>query len=161
MLMCGCGCEVRPHQIGRAHTCACASKSGSAMCVRATQKTVATHTLIIIWMTPYNALIFFLGSGKSRKRKRRKEALQHLAANDCRQSIGELRDLSMGNSINGSLLDDHTTPVKKGSASNLLQVKKMLEYCFGRENSKFKFRKLRDLSMGNFIDGSHSILIRQ
>ena len=45
MLMCGCGCEVRPHQIGRAHTCACASKSGSAMCVRATQKTVATHTL--------------------------------------------------------------------------------------------------------------------
>ena len=65
---------------------------------------------------------FVLGSGTSRKRKRRKEALQHLAANDCRQSIGELRDLSMGNSIDGSLLDDHTTPVKKGSASNLLQV---------------------------------------
>lgn len=65
------------------------------------------------------------GSGTSRKRKRRKEALQHLAANDCRQSIGELRDLSMGNSIDGSLLDDHTTPVKKGSASNLLQVPKI------------------------------------
>ena len=95
---------------------------------------------------------FVLGSGTSRKRKRRKEALQHLAANDCRQSIGELRDLSMGNSIDGSLLDDHTTPVKKGSASNLLQVRFFsLKYCFGRENSKFKFRKLRDLSMGNSI----------
>ena len=82
---------------------------------------------------------FVLGSGTSRKRKRRKEALQHLAANDCRQSIGELRDLSMGNSIDGSLLDDHTTPVKKGSASNLLQVKIfLLKYCFGRENSNFE-----------------------
>ena len=78
---------------------------------------------------------FVLGSGTSRKRKRRKEALQHLAANDCRQSIGELRDLSMGNSIDGSLLDDHTTPVKKGSASNLLQVN------FFWEHSKFKLRK--------------------
>ena len=45
MLMCGCGCEVRPLQIGGAHTCACAPKSGHARCVRATQKTVATHTL--------------------------------------------------------------------------------------------------------------------
>ena len=42
---CGCGCEVRPPQIGGAHTCACAPKSGRARCVRATQKTVATHTL--------------------------------------------------------------------------------------------------------------------
>ena len=36
--------------------------------------------------------IFVLGSGTSRKRKRRKKALQHLAANDCCQSIGELND---------------------------------------------------------------------
>ena len=47
-----CGCEVRPLQIGGAHTCACAPKSGRARCVRATQKKVATHTLHInytIW----------------------------------------------------------------------------------------------------------------
>ena len=57
--------------------------------------------------------------------------------------------------MDGSLLDYHTTPVKKGSASNLLQVKNFsLKYSFGRENSKFKFRKLRDSSMGNSIDGS-------
>ena len=42
---CGCGCKVRPLQIGGAHTCACAPKSGRARCVRATQKKVATHTL--------------------------------------------------------------------------------------------------------------------
>ena len=42
---CGCGWEVRPLQIGCAHTCACAPKSGRAMCVRATQKKVATHAL--------------------------------------------------------------------------------------------------------------------
>ena len=47
MLMCGFRCEVRPLQIGGAHTCACAPKSGRARCVRATQKTVATHTLPI------------------------------------------------------------------------------------------------------------------
>ena len=40
-----CGCEVRPLQIGGAHTCVCAPKAGRARCVRATQKTVATHTL--------------------------------------------------------------------------------------------------------------------
>ena len=44
---CGCGCEVRPLQIGGAHTCACALNSGRARCMRATQKTVATHTLLI------------------------------------------------------------------------------------------------------------------
>ena len=44
---CGCGCEVRPLQIGGAHMCACAPQSGRARCVRATQKTVATHTLEI------------------------------------------------------------------------------------------------------------------
>ena len=70
--------------------------------------------------------MFWAGKFKIQKRKRHKEALQHLAANDCRQTITELRDLSMGNSIDGSLLDDHTTPVKKGSASNLLQVKKKI-----------------------------------
>ena len=42
---CGCGCEVRPLQIGGAHTCACAPKSGGARCVRATQKMVAIYTL--------------------------------------------------------------------------------------------------------------------
>ena len=45
--MCGCGCEVRPLQIGGAHNCACGPKSGCARCVRATQKTVATHALLI------------------------------------------------------------------------------------------------------------------
>ena len=90
----------------------------------------------VVYGCPLKCSHFFvLGSGTSRKRKRRKEALQHLAANDCRQSIGELRDLSMGNSIDGSLLDDHTTPVKKGSASNLLQVN------FFWEHSKFKLRE--------------------
>ena len=38
---------LRPLQIGVAHTCACALKSGRARCVRATQKTVATHPLSI------------------------------------------------------------------------------------------------------------------
>ena len=42
---CGCGCKVQPPEIGGAHTCACEPKSGRARCVRATQKTVATHTL--------------------------------------------------------------------------------------------------------------------
>ena len=42
-----CGCEVRPLQIGGAHTCACAPKSGRARCVRATQKMVATNNLPI------------------------------------------------------------------------------------------------------------------
>ena len=32
---CGCGCEVRPVQIGGAHNCACAPKFGRARCVRA------------------------------------------------------------------------------------------------------------------------------
>ena len=45
MLMYGCGCEVRPLKIGGAHTCA--PKSGCARCVRATQKTVATHILLL------------------------------------------------------------------------------------------------------------------
>ena len=45
---CGCGCEVRPLKIGGAHMCARAHKSGRARFVRATQKTVATHTLKII-----------------------------------------------------------------------------------------------------------------
>ena len=35
---CGCKCEVRPLQIGRAR------------CVRATQKTVATHTLVFTYL---------------------------------------------------------------------------------------------------------------
>ena len=39
------GCEVRPLQIGGAHTCACGPKSGCARCVRVTQKMVATHAL--------------------------------------------------------------------------------------------------------------------
>ena len=43
-----CGCEVRPLQIGGAHTCAYAPNSGRARCVRATPpKTVATHPLVI------------------------------------------------------------------------------------------------------------------
>ena len=40
--------RVRPLQITGAHTCACAPKSGRARCVRATQKTVATHTLLMV-----------------------------------------------------------------------------------------------------------------
>lgn len=48
-----CGCEVRPPQTGGAHTCACALKSGRARCVRATQKRVATHTLVISRKTNY------------------------------------------------------------------------------------------------------------
>ena len=32
-------------QIGGAHMCACAPKCGRAMCMRAAQKRVATHTL--------------------------------------------------------------------------------------------------------------------
>ena len=32
-------------QIGGVHMCACAPKCGHAMCVHATQKRVATHTL--------------------------------------------------------------------------------------------------------------------
>ena len=43
---CECGCEVRPPQIGGAHTCACVLKFGRARCVRATQKMVTTHTLL-------------------------------------------------------------------------------------------------------------------
>ena len=92
---------------------------------------------------------FVLGSGTSRKRKRRKEALQHLAANDCRQSIGELRDLSMGNSIDGSLLDDHTTPVKKGSASNLLQV----IFCFVKILFLARKFKIQISKIKRFVNG--------
>ena len=40
-----CGCKVRPSWIGGAHRCAWAPKSGRARCVRAIQKTVATHPL--------------------------------------------------------------------------------------------------------------------
>jgi len=43
---CACGCEVRPSWNEGAHTCACELKSGRARCVRATQKTVATHALL-------------------------------------------------------------------------------------------------------------------
>ena len=45
-----CGCEVRPPQIEGAHTCVCVPKSGRARCVRATQKTVTTHTLLFSWV---------------------------------------------------------------------------------------------------------------
>ena len=44
---CGCRCEVRPPQIEGAHMCACAPKSGCARYMRATQKRVTTHTLIL------------------------------------------------------------------------------------------------------------------
>ena len=37
---------MRPPQIGGGHTCACVPKSGPARCMRATPKTVATHTLL-------------------------------------------------------------------------------------------------------------------
>ena len=40
-----CGCGVRPLQNQCAHTCVCGSESGSAVCVRATRKRVATHPL--------------------------------------------------------------------------------------------------------------------
>ena len=43
-----CGCEVRPLQIGGAHTCAFGPKPGRARCVRATQKMVTNHALEII-----------------------------------------------------------------------------------------------------------------
>ena len=56
---CGCGCEVRPLQIGGAHTCVCAPKSGRARCVRATQKTVATHTLVFT-NREYRFVIYWL-----------------------------------------------------------------------------------------------------
>ena len=45
LILIKCGYEVRPPQMGGAHTRACAPKSGSAMCVGANQKPVATNTL--------------------------------------------------------------------------------------------------------------------
>ena len=59
-----CGCKVRPPQIGGAHTCACTPKSGRARCVRATQKTVATHALYCI----YVGSMYQLGCGISKMR---------------------------------------------------------------------------------------------
>ena len=41
-----CGCGVRPLQNQCAHMCVCGSESGSAVCVRATRKRVATHPLV-------------------------------------------------------------------------------------------------------------------
>jgi hypothetical protein len=42
-----CGCKVRPPKNRSLHTCACALISGHARCVRATQKTIATHPLTV------------------------------------------------------------------------------------------------------------------
>ena len=58
--MCGCGCEVRPLQIGSAHMCVCASKSGRARCVHATQKMVATHALHTFLMIIENKALFLI-----------------------------------------------------------------------------------------------------